>query len=104
MADFIDALSEDDLLEGSALVIEVKGREVAFVRTGGEVYALDNECPHAGQALGDGEVIEEGILECPGHGATFNVATGDVVNGPATEPVETFDVEVVDGMIRVAIE
>lgn len=104
MAEFIDAVSDDDLLDESALVIEVKGREIALVRSGGEVYALQNECSHAGQALGDGELIEEGVLECPGHGATFNVATGEVIGGPATEPVETFDVEVVDGMIRVAIE
>lgn len=104
MAEFIDAVADDDLLDETALVIEVKGQEIALVRTGGEVYAMQNDCPHAGQPLGDGEIIEEGVLECPGHGARFNVATGEVVQGPAAEPVTTYDVEVVDGMIRVALE
>ncbi|MFN2614971.1 MAG: Rieske (2Fe-2S) protein [Actinomycetota bacterium] len=88
----------------TAAVIEFDGREIAIVHTGGQFYALQNECTHANFPLGEGDLVGEGVLECPGHGSQFNLTTGEVLQGPATEPVETYEVEVVDGMVRVAIE
>lgn len=104
MAEFVDAMPHEDLLDECALVVDVGGREIAIVRTGGEVYAIQNDCPHVGSPLGEGDVTREGVIECPGHGSEFNVVTGEVERGPATEPIETYDVEIVDGMIRVAID
>lgn len=104
MADFVDAVPIDDIPEESAAVVEVDGREVAIVRTGKEVYALQNDCPHAGAPIGEGDLVGEGVIECPGHGSTFNVVTGEVLSGPAEDPLETYEVEVADGWIRVAVE
>lgn len=104
MAEFYDAVPVDEVIPETAAVIEVNGREVALVHTNGQFYALQNDCTHAGHPIGEGDVVDEGVIECPGHGATFNVVTGDVVGGPATEPLEIYDVEVVDGMVRVAVE
>ncbi len=104
MADFYDAVPLDELPEETAAVIEVNGKEVALVRTGGTFYALQNDCTHAGQPIGEGDVVSDGVIECPGHAANFNVVTGEVVSGPADEPLEIYEVEVVDGMVRVAIE
>lgn len=104
MSEFIDAVPVDEMVEGSACTVEVDGRELCIVRSGGSFYALQNECSHGSFPLGEGDVVDEGVLECPGHAATFNVATGEPVSGPATEPLETYDVEVVDGMVRVSIE
>jgi 3-phenylpropionate/trans-cinnamate dioxygenase ferredoxin subunit len=104
MADFVDAVPVEDIPEETAAVVEVAGRDVAIVKTGGKVYAVQNECPHAGHPIGEGDIVGENIIECPGHASTFNVGTGEVISGPADEPLETYDVEVVDGMVRVALE
>lgn len=104
MGEFYDAIPLEELLPETTAVVEVNGKEVALVHTGGEVYALQNDCTHAGYPMGEGDVVSDGVLECPGHGSTFNVATGEAINGPATEPLETYDVEVVNGMVRVAVE
>jgi nitrite reductase/ring-hydroxylating ferredoxin subunit len=104
MAEFVDAVPADEVPEDSAVVVEVDGKEVAIVRTGGDFYALQNDCTHAGNPIGEGDIVSEGIIECPGHAATFKVATGDVVSGPADEPLETYEVQVVDGMVKVALE
>lgn len=104
MAEFVKALPADELGEGQAAVVTVNGVEVALVHTGGKFYALQNECTHAGQSIGEGDVVSEGVVECPGHAANFNVETGEPISGPAAEPLDTYEVEVVDGMVRVALE
>lgn len=104
MPDFVDAIPADEIVPETAAVVEVDGREICIVHTGGQFYAMQNECTHAAFPMGEGDVVGEGVLECPGHGSTFNVASGDVLGGPAEDPLETFEVEVVDGVVRVAVE
>jgi len=104
MAEFVDAVAADEIPEESAAVVEVSGVEVAIIKTGGKYYALQNECTHAGHPIGAGDIVDDGVVECPGHGANFNVQTGEAISGPADEPLETYEVEVVDGMVRVALE
>ena len=104
MAEYVNAIPADEIAPETAAVVEVEGREVAVVNTGGRFYALQNECTHANFPIGEGDLVGEGVIECPGHASHFNVLTGEVIQGPATEPLETYDVEVVDGMVRVALE
>jgi 3-phenylpropionate/trans-cinnamate dioxygenase ferredoxin subunit len=104
MADFVDAIPADEITPETAAVVEVDGREIAIVHTGGQFYAMQNDCTHAAFPIGEGDLVGEGVIECPGHGSQFNVTTGDVLQGPALEALETYEVEVVDGMVRVAIE
>jgi len=104
MPEFYDAVPVDEIDEGAAAVVEVNGQEIAIVQTGGKFYALQNECTHAGSPIGEGDVVDDGAIECPGHGSTFSVATGDPLSGPADGPLEIYEVEVVDGMVRVAFD
>lgn len=104
MADFVDAIKAEEVDPETACVVEIDGREICIVNTAGAFFAMQNDCTHAGFPIGEGDVIGEGIVECPGHASAFNVVTGEAVTGPATEPLETYDVEVVDGMVRVALE
>ncbi|HVL33041.1 MAG TPA: Rieske 2Fe-2S domain-containing protein [Actinomycetota bacterium] len=104
MGEFYDAVPVDEVDPETACVVEVNGREIALVHTGGEFYALQNECTHGGMPIGEGDLVGERVIECPGHSAHFNVATGDVMTGPADEALETYDVQIVDGMVRVAVE
>ena len=63
------------LAEGRSVALEVEGRPIVLWRSAGEVFALDNLCPHFGSRL-DGGRIKDGVLACPLHGARFDLATG----------------------------
>jgi nitrite reductase (NADH) small subunit len=51
------------------------GRALCIVNLDGEIYAMDNICPHWGGPLGQGK-IENGRLKCPWHGWEFDPKTG----------------------------
>jgi nitrite reductase/ring-hydroxylating ferredoxin subunit len=69
----------------------VAGRRIAIGRADGAYFALDDACPHAGCSLAQGE-LDGTTLMCLCHGSEFDVTTGAVLNGPATEPVEAFPI------------
>jgi 3-phenylpropionate/trans-cinnamate dioxygenase ferredoxin component len=95
----------DDLPPGTARRVEVDGVAVAIVRIDDEVYAIGDVCSHANVSLSEGEVwTDERELECPKHGSTFDLKTGEPVTLPATQPVPVYDVAVVDGQVTVTVE
>ncbi len=75
------------------------GTRLCLVREGDEVFAVLDRCSHKDFALSGGDVVAPCTLECPWHGARFDVRTGNVLHGPATEPLPTFDVRVLDGEV-----
>ena len=78
----------------------VDGVAVAVVRIDDDVYAIGDVCSHANVSLSDGEVwCDERELECPKHGSTFSLTTGEPQTLPATQPVPVFRT-VVDGADR----
>jgi 3-phenylpropionate/trans-cinnamate dioxygenase ferredoxin subunit len=77
------------------------GTPVCLVRHDDRVYALHDRCTHAEYSLSAGELLPDGTVQCLWHGATFDCRTGGVCRGPATEPVRTFAVRVVDGEVWV---
>jgi 3-phenylpropionate/trans-cinnamate dioxygenase ferredoxin component len=93
----------DELPTGRAEVVSVGGRQIALCNVDGEIFAIDDVCTHDGGPLGEGELIDHQI-ECPRHGALFDVRTGKAVTLPATVPVSTYPTRVTDGTIEVEIE
>jgi 3-phenylpropionate/trans-cinnamate dioxygenase ferredoxin subunit len=92
----------DELAPGSTRKVDVDGVAVAVVRIDDDVYAIGDTCSHAEVSLSDGEVwCEERELECPKHGSSFSLTTGEPSVLPATQPVPVFDVKVVDGQVHV---
>ena len=101
MEQFVWVARVDDIPPDGLLRVEVAGRLVCLARVAGEVYAVDDDCPHIGGALSDGE-LEGCVLTCPVHLARFDVTTGKVLRGPAREDVPAWRVQVKDGDILVA--
>jgi len=100
--DWIDVAPADDLVGGGHRVYEADGRFVAVYDVGGDLYAIEDVCPHDGNPLADGPV--EGLeVICPRHGARFCLRTGAALCPPAYEPVQTFAVERRDGRLRIGI-
>ena len=105
MPNFERVAAVEEVAEGSAHSFIVGGEEIAIVRCEGELYAITNICSHAHAYLSEGEVDTDlCVIECPLHGARFDLASGRVRALPATEPIRTFEVRVVDGQIEVAVD
>ncbi len=78
-----------DLPEGEARVFEVDGVALAAARSGSKVFVVENRCSHDDGPLGEGRVIG-GEIECPRHGARFDLATGRATRMPAVAPIAAF--------------
>jgi 3-phenylpropionate/trans-cinnamate dioxygenase ferredoxin component len=95
----------EEIEPGTARRVDVGGVAVAVVRIDDEVYAIGDVCSHANVSLSEGEVwADERELECPKHGSTFDLKTGEPVTLPATQPVPVYAVEVADGVVTVTVE
>lgn len=81
---------------------EVSGKMIAVYLINGSYYATDNICPHAYALLSDGW-LEGDEIECPLHGARFNIGTGAVLEGPAECGLSTYPVRVHNGEIQCLI-
>ena len=97
---FIAKASE--LEEGKGRPYTIDDYQIALVRFEGEIYALDDNCPHADASLAFGPV-EEGCLICPWHYAAFDLKTGEAKCGPAVEGVRTYEIKEVDGDVLIRL-
>jgi 3-phenylpropionate/trans-cinnamate dioxygenase ferredoxin subunit len=97
MATLVRCCSRDDVASGSARRFDVDGECIALVRIGDDFYAIGDRCSHADYSLSEGDVWEDELeIECPKHGSTFSLKTGEPQTLPATQPVPVYAV-VIDG-------
>ena len=82
-----------DTPPGTISVHEVGGVRIALCNVNGRFYAIDDVCTHDGGPLDQGELDGEQV-ECPRHGAKFDVTSGRATVLPAVRPVKTYRVEV----------
>ena len=97
---YMRACSFSELEDSTPAKVVVDGLDVAVVRHGDEVFAIEDECSHAAVALSEGDV-DDCTIECWLHGSRFDLRTGKPTGLPATEPIATFALEVRDGDIYV---
>lgn len=101
MPDYVTVASVSDVPPGSGKVVEAGGRLLALFNVDGDFYALDNTCLHRGGPVGEGD-LEGTVVTCPWHGFQYDVTTGGNVFDPDVG-LETFEVLVVDGEVRIAL-
>jgi 3-phenylpropionate/trans-cinnamate dioxygenase ferredoxin subunit len=90
---FVRAAKLSDVPEGQAVVVTLGETEVALGNVAGQIYAVANLCTHDGGPLGEGELLDHQI-ECPRHGARFDLRSGAVRALPAVVPIPIYDVKV----------
>jgi len=85
--------------DGLPLKVDVDGYpQLAVYLVDGKFYVTDNLCTHGNAELTDG--FQEGdMIECPFHGGSFCISTGEAQNLPCEEPLKTYKVDVVDEQI-----
>jgi len=92
-----------ELPAGPGLLVEVGEHRVALFRMGADLYAIGDRCSHAEASLAEGEVFDDEV-ECPRHGASFSLNTGEALTLPATEPVPVYNVDVEDDVVYLTID
>ncbi len=100
---FTRACALADLTDSTPLRVEVDGLDVAVVRHGEEIFAIEDECSHAAVALSEGDV-DDCTIECWMHGSRFDLRTGKSTGPPATEPVPVFPVQIAGDDVLIDIE
>ena len=95
MGTVVRVCSRAEIAPGTARRFDVDGHCVALVRIGDDFYAIADRCSHADYSLSEGDVWEdEREIECPKHGSTFSLITGEPQTLPATQPVAVYPTQV----------
>ncbi|MEO8397948.1 MAG: non-heme iron oxygenase ferredoxin subunit [Chloroflexota bacterium] len=94
MTEFVTVATTDEMAPGERIVVEVDDVWVVIFNVGGQFYAIEDMCSHEEYMLSEGE-IDGYSLECPKHGARFDVRDGKVLAPPAVSPVKAYAVRVV---------
>lgn len=102
MSEFVKVASRGDLADGAKMLVEADDRLVILVRIGDDYFCIDDVCTHDGGTLSDGS-FSGCEIECPRHGAKFDVRTGKALCMPATQNTIAHEVEVDGDNILVKI-
>lgn len=103
---FVKALSKSELTPGKAASITLEGKRIAIFNVNGNLLAIDDRCTHDEASLAEGFVICEDnrcVVECPWHGAHFDLNTGTALTLPAVKPVQKYNVRVEGDSIEVEL-
>ena len=104
MGEWVTVARADAIPPGHAARVEIEGVAVAIFNVDGQFHALDDTCSHAEASLSEGELHpEECSIECPLHGSSFDLRTGEPLSFPAVEAVRVHQVAVEDGVLKVAL-
>src|SRR5262245_53752794 len=94
--------STNDVPAGEVRTFSVNGQSIALANVGGEFLAIDNICTHDSGPLGDGTLWDSQV-ECPRHGARFDLHSGRAVTLPAVRGVKAYRVQVEGDEVQVEL-
>lgn len=97
---FVPVLRTSEIAPGTMTWVVIDRERVLIANVEGGFYALQDACGHRRAALSKGTLAGY-IVECPLHFATFDVRTGKLLNGPASDDVPTYAVQVKDDTLYV---
>src|SRR5580765_2605626 len=83
---FVTIAKAGEIPVGGVKIVRFDDQEIAVFNVAGQYYAMADVCTHDGGPLAEG-TIEGPVVECPRHGARFDIRTGAVLAMPATAPV-----------------
>lgn len=101
-ADWVPVGRAAELGNGQRLFVEIDGRPIVVFQIAGQHFAVDDRCTHDDGPLGEGE-LDDAQVECPRHGARFDLRTGKALTMPAVVDIAAYPVRVVDGELEVGL-
>ena len=103
--DVVSAVGPSDAIPNGFVVpyyLDDRRLRVSVARVDDRLYAFDDLCTCADEACPlSGGLLTGTTLMCQCHGSRFDIATGAVTGGPATQPLSVYDVQEVDGSIQI---
>lgn len=90
---FVKVAQVEEISPGQMKMVEVGADQVLLVNVGGAIYACADVCTHSFASLSEGD-LDGDTVQCPLHGACFNVMTGEALTPPAEDKLQTFEVRV----------
>jgi nitrite reductase/ring-hydroxylating ferredoxin subunit/uncharacterized membrane protein len=94
----IDIGPAGELKVNQMKLLHIGQRRIVIGRTEEKYVAFDDRCTHRGGSLAAGSMIC-GKVQCPWHGSQFDSVTGKNVAGPATDPINVYSIEIIDGRL-----
>ncbi|HEY4695140.1 MAG TPA: non-heme iron oxygenase ferredoxin subunit [Candidatus Nanoarchaeia archaeon] len=93
----------EELGEGEVKAVSVGGVQIALIRAGDKVFALDDVCTHEACIISENYALHGAEVECTCHGSHFNIKTGANTVPPAAAPLTTYDVKIENGEVFIEI-
>lgn len=102
MGEFVKVTVAGEVADGALAAFDVGGVRIAIANVGGTLHAFGDTCTHLHCSLAEGD-LDATVVTCPCHGSQFDVTTGEVLRGPAQEPVRSYAVRVENDALQVQI-
>jgi 3-phenylpropionate/trans-cinnamate dioxygenase ferredoxin subunit len=103
VATLVEVAKVTDVPVGKIKVVEAGERRIALCNYNGTIYAIADECTHDRGPLDQGELIGNEV-ECPRHGARFDITSGRATCLPAVRPVQTYRVVVQGDSVAIELD
>jgi 3-phenylpropionate/trans-cinnamate dioxygenase ferredoxin subunit len=100
--EYVSVASVDEIQDGERLLIDIGYESVALFKIAGKYYAIGDVCSHDDGPVAEGEVEGEEI-ECPRHGARFDLRTGKALSLPAVVDIPAYPVRIEGDQILVGL-
>ena len=101
--DFVKVAEVGEISPGDMKPVKVGNEEILLVNVDGNIHACDDVCTHSYASLSEGDLDGEEV-QCPLHGAIFNVTSGEVITPPAAAALRLFEVRIEGSDILVGPE
>lgn len=102
MTTFVTVATTAELQPGDRLIIQVDSHNIAVFNVDNRYYAIEDLCTHDEGPLAEGD-LSGTTLECPRHGATFDITTGKALTMPATQAVPRYETRVIGDEVQIAV-
>jgi len=99
---FIHLASLKDLQTRKLICVKTGAYRILIALTESKVYAVDDMCTHEDASLSKGSLHAD-CVKCPLHGSRFRLATGEALDEPAEQALNTYTVKIEGDNILVGL-
>ena len=100
--EYVTVASVDELGNGERIIVEIDGEPIAVFNIAGMYYAIMDVCSHDDGPVAEG-VMDDYDIECPRHGAKFDIRTGKALTLPAVVDIPAYPVRVEGDEIQIGL-
>jgi 3-phenylpropionate/trans-cinnamate dioxygenase ferredoxin subunit len=93
VSEFVTVAKTTEIAPGTVKVVRIDGLPIGIANVDGEFYAFADVCTHDDGPVAEGE-LDGHIIECPRHGARFDIRTGAVKLLPAVTPIPVYPLRI----------